>query len=70
MREGINLNVETIKGNRRLISYLPTHRDCGKTKIDIDQNFDLETIQRLCEESNSVFLIKKHFYHRNITFKT
>lgn len=65
MREGINLNVETIKGNRRLISYLPTHRDCGKTKIDIDHNFDLETIQRLCEESNSVFLIKKHFYHRN-----
>lgn len=65
MRTGINTNVDSIKGNHRLISYLPTHRDCGKKEIDINSNFDLDAIQKLCEESNSIFLIKKHFYHKN-----
>lgn len=65
LRKGINTKIDTIKSSRRLISYLPTHRSCGEKEMDITQIFDLKKLQSFCEQTNSVFLIKKHFYHRD-----
>ena len=53
---------ERIQG-KTVISYLPTHRSMGKVKIECNKIFDFDSIQRLCEEYNAVFLIKKHFFH-------
>lgn len=65
LRKGINISVDKIKSHRRLITYLPTHRSCGKKVMDISKIFDLNTLQLFCEQTNSVFLIKKHFYHNS-----
>ena len=50
---------------KKIISYLPTHRKEGKQKINCSDIFDLQRINSFCEDNNFVFLIKKHFYHRN-----
>ena len=57
--------VEKIKNGRKAILYMPTHRNCGRTKIDCENILDLITIDHLCEQNGWVFIIKKHFYHRN-----
>lgn len=63
LRKDINKNIDKIKGTKRLITYLPTHRSCGKKEMDISKIFDLNTLQLFCEQTDSVFVIKKHFYH-------
>lgn len=65
LRLNKNCIVEEIKRGRKAIVYMPTHRSCGKEKIDISQILNLDAIQLLCEKTNSVFIIKKHFYHRD-----
>ena len=57
--------INNIKNNRKAIVYLPTHRACGKIKMPLMDILDLEKLQNICEKKNVVFLIKKHFYHRN-----
>ena len=47
----------------KLIAYMPTHRNTGKTKIDIESLFDLEKLNQFCVEKDILFVIKKHFYH-------
>lgn len=47
------------------IVYMPTHRNEGKVTIDINRIFDLERLQEFCEKNNAVFIIKKHFYHKD-----
>lgn len=65
MRKGLNPNIEELKKKYRIISYLPTHRSCGAVPIDIKEIFDLDYINQICKENDCIFLIKKHFYHRN-----
>ena len=65
LKKGKNEKVSEIAKGRRIISYLPTHRSCGKVKIPVAELMDLQTIDSICEKTNSVFMIKKHFYHRN-----
>lgn len=64
LRMGLNENIKQIAKNKILISYLPTHRSDGKNPIHINSIMDLKEIDRICEEYNAVFIIKKHFYHR------
>lgn len=63
LRRGINTKIERLKACKRLITYLPTHRSCGEKVMDISEIFDLKLLQLFCEQTNSVFVIKKHFYH-------
>ena len=60
-----NISIKNIIKDKIVISYLPTHRSDGKEAIDICSIFDLDIIDSICEQNNAVFLIKKHFYHRN-----
>lgn len=64
LQDGKNRIVEDIKQKKRLITYLPTHRDCGRKIMQLKDIFDLQQIQDFCERTNSVFLIKKHYYHK------
>lgn len=48
-----------------LISYLPTYRDNGRTRMEDNVIFDLPRLENFCEEYNCLFLIKKHFWHKN-----
>ncbi len=48
---------------KRIILYMPTHRNEGATAMDMEKLLDLERLNALCKENNAVFLIKKHFYH-------
>ena len=49
----------------KLIAYMPTHRNTGKTPISIERLFDLEKLNRFCAENGILFVIKKHFYHNS-----
>ena len=46
-----------------LVSYLPTHRNEGKTNLNVEKIFDLGVLNEFCKKNNILFLIKKHFYH-------
>ena len=48
-----------------VISYLPTHRNVGKTPIPIEKLFDLRRLNDFCWENGILFVIKKHFYHNS-----
>lgn len=63
LRAGNNIIVEKLKEGRKAIVYMPTHRMAGKNPIDVSKIFNLDEIQSFCEKNNSVFLIKKHYYH-------
>lgn len=66
LREGKNLIVEKkLKNGKKAIVYMPTHRSAGKKHIKMAEIMDLGMIDSFCENNNAVFLIKKHFYHRN-----
>lgn len=65
LREGKNEIVKKLGANKRIFSYLPTHRSCGAVQIPVTELMDLKTIDDICEKHNAIFLIKKHFYHRN-----
>lgn len=65
LRENKNKIVEQLKGGRKTIVYMPTHRSCGQVEIKINEIFDLDAIQKICEKYDAVFLIKKHYYHAN-----
>lgn len=63
LRKGKNQIVDKLKNGRKAIVYMPTHRSCGNVEIKINDIFDLEAIQKICEKYNAVFIIKKHYYH-------
>lgn len=65
LRQGKNELVYKLAQNKKVISYLPTHRSCGEVSIPVTEIMDLKTIDDICEKNNAIFLIKKHFYHRN-----
>ena len=65
LRAGYNDIVNKLKGGKKAIVWMPTHRSDGTVKIDVSKLLDLNRIQELCENRNAVFFIKKHFYHKN-----
>ena len=65
LRSNKNQSIKELINGKIVISYLPTHRSDGKELINVDSIFDLEAIEDICNKYNAVFLIKKHFYHRN-----
>lgn len=64
LREGKNSLIDKIKEGRKAIVWMPTHRSCGEVKMPVSKIFDLARVENLCREHNFVFIIKKHFYHR------
>lgn len=50
---------------KKIIIYMPTHRNEGQRIINLESIFDLNSLENLCNKYNAVFLIKKHFYHSN-----
>lgn len=64
LRIGKNKIVTRIKGDKKAIVYMPTHRSSGKRKMCMNKILPMENIQTFCESNNYVFIIKKHFYHR------
>jgi len=51
--------------DKKVILYMPTHRNEGKNKMDMTTILDFEELNKYCIEKNFLFLIKKHYYHRN-----
>ncbi len=49
----------------KIVVYMPTHRNEGNTTMDMHTILDLNKINALCSKYNVVFLIKKHYFHRN-----
>jgi CDP-glycerol glycerophosphotransferase (TagB/SpsB family) len=48
---------------KKIILYMPTHRDEGVKRMCMNKILDLDILNRFCLENNIIFLIKKHFYH-------
>lgn len=66
LRVGKNLIVEKYKeGGKKAIVYMPTHRSDGRKPMILSEILPLDAIQKMCEKYGYVFIIKKHFYHRN-----
>lgn len=65
LRKELNNPVRGIKENKKAIVYMPTHRSDGQIKMPMNELLDMQRIQDICEKYNYVFLIKKHYYHRN-----
>lgn len=57
-----NVYKETYSG-RRIVVYMPTHRNEGRKLMDMRILLNLSRINEICKENNAVFLIKKHYYH-------
>ncbi len=50
---------------KTVITYLPTHRLESGGKIQCSKIFNLNSLNSFCENNNCIFIIKKHFYHKN-----
>lgn len=59
--EDINFSKEF--KNKKVILYMPTHRNEGKTRLKITEIMDLPKLNKICKENDYIFLIKKHYYH-------
>jgi len=53
---------------KRIILYAPTYRELKSTKAPFN-NKDLFELNKLCEETNTLFLIKAHINEKIISFK-
>ena len=65
LRKGKNIVVDNYKSSFKAIVYMPTHRSDGRNVLNMMDILPLDNIQHLCEKYGYVFIIKKHFYHRN-----
>lgn len=66
LRDGKNLFIQVIKEKyKKVVTYMPTHRGMGACKMEMHGILPLEALQSLCERNNVLFVIKKHFYHRD-----
>ena len=65
LREEKNRIVDSFKSGRKAIVYMPSHRSDGKKLFNVHKILPLEEINEFCEVNGWVFIIKKHFYHRN-----
>lgn len=65
LRLGKNEKINELKKiYNHIIVYMPTHRSDGKLPLNLEHNLPLQSIQDICSRTNSLFVIKKHFYHR------
>jgi len=48
---------------KKIALYLPTHRNEGKKRIQLEKILDFRAINEICIRNNYVFLIKMHFFH-------
>lgn len=62
-RETSNYYKEKYVG-KKIIAYMPTHRQEGKKPMNLYHIVDLVLMNKLLEKHNAVLIIKKHFYHR------
>jgi CDP-glycerol glycerophosphotransferase (TagB/SpsB family) len=51
------------KPGKKIILYMPTHRNEGRKQMEIGTILDLEVLNRFCAQHDILFLIKKHYYH-------
>lgn len=65
LQKGKNTEVDDFKKGRKAIVYMPTHRSDGKNLMNMNKILDLDGIEDYCAKNDLVFIIKKHFYHRN-----
>jgi CDP-glycerol glycerophosphotransferase len=49
---------------KRVILYMPTHRNFGATPIQMSKIFDLAKLDEFCKVNSLLFVVKKHFCHR------
>lgn len=56
-------SIMKIFNNKKIIAYMPTHRNEGSKQINLQELMDLERLNQWCEKTNTIFVIKKHFYH-------
>ena len=56
-------DIKVLKG-KKVITYLPTHRMEGRRKIKCNKLFDLSRMNDFCQKNNCIFIIKKHYYHK------
>ncbi|MBE2920985.1 CDP-glycerol glycerophosphotransferase family protein [Anoxybacillus flavithermus] len=47
----------------KTVVYMPTHRQEGRVKQNLNEILDLGLIDDYCKENNILFIIKQHFYH-------
>lgn len=57
-------NAKMSSSYSHVILYMPTHRSEGKAPFHVESVMDLKAINELCKSTNSLFIIKKHFYHK------
>lgn len=50
---------------KNIVLYMPTHRREGQMRMDMESLLDLSKINAICQMNNSIFIIKKHFYHKD-----
>ena len=65
LQKDINVIIDNIKDGRKAIVWMPTNREDGKVPIKVSELINLQKLQDFCNKKNIVFIIKKHFYHRN-----
>ena len=63
-KDDTNIYTERYAG-KKVILYMPTHRQEGKKKMDMKNILDLPSMSILLEKYNAVLIIKKHYYHRD-----
>lgn len=52
---------------KKIILYTPTHRKEGEIPFPLMEQFDFEKLNQWCVENETVFVIKRHFYHQKET---
>lgn len=67
LRKGKNTLIDEIKGTKKAIVYMPSQRSAGKKIMAMKELLPLQDIQTFCKKNDYVFIVKKHFYHRNET---
>lgn len=65
LRDGKNQLIQEMRKHySKVITYMPTHRGMGKKVMAINDILPIDKLQSFCERYNFLFVIKKHFYHR------
>lgn len=60
-----NSFINELDSSKRIILYMPTHRNEGKSRFPLTDVIDFDDINKLCEINNCILLIKLHYYHAN-----
>ena len=51
--------------DKKIVVYMPTHRNEGKTKMDFHDLLNLNELNDILKANNCVLLMKKHFFHNS-----